>query len=292
MTSDIRGLRTKEEYIEGSSISYIPSILAIPNKSLFALDVNKINFKEFKIEKDSVNPSFLTPEMTEIAVAKASSQIHSFIPYGKGIKFRKDQLQNSGLNVQGMHNDIIRELSIQFDRLALTGDGTNNGLITSTDSNYITQTSAEIPAISGDGFNRILKAREIAVDLNLKVNDLTASSSLTIYFYGEALIKFLGQITANQETDVRSHIQRAFAGKSVNFVEISALALPSSLALGNGIVVVSNDLTELQHAGLPDLTAQGVNDEDDYYWARYFFGSSQIRPTRSGAVIKQPITFA
>ena len=40
------------------------------------------------------------------------------------------------------------------------------------------------------------------------------------------------------------------------------------------------------------VTADGVNAEDDYYWARYFFGSSQIRPRTSGAVIKQPITFA
>lgn len=294
MTSDIRGLRTKEEYIESAMISYIPSILAIPNKTLFSLDVNKISFREFKIEKDSVNPSILTREMTEIAVAKASSQIHSFNPYGKGLKFRKDQLQNSGVNIQRMHDDIIRELSIQFDRLALIGDGSggNNGLITSNDPNYIIQSSVEIPAVSGDGFNQIQKSKEIAIDLNLKVNDLTASNSLTVYFYGSDLLKFLGKITANQETDVRSHIQRAFVGKQVNFIDISALALPSSLSLGNGIVVVSNDLTELQHAGLPAITADGVNPEDDYYWARYFFGSSQIRPRTSGAVIKQPITFA
>lgn len=293
MTSDIRGLRTKEEYIESASISYIPSILAIPNKILHPVDLNKITFKEFNIEKDSINPTLLTREMTEIAVAKAIQKTFSFTPYAKGIKFRKDNLQNGSLNLQPMHDDIIRELSIQWDRLAMVGgEGGNNGLIVSSDSNVLTPSSAEIPVVSGDGFNQIQKAKEIAVNLNLLVNDNTASSNLTVYFYGSALLAFLGKITANQETDVRSHIQNAFAGKNVNFVDISALALPSSLSLGNGIIVVSNELTELQHAGLPSLVRQGFDEEDEYYWSRYYFGSTQVRPRTKGAVIKQAITFA
>jgi hypothetical protein len=124
------------------------------------------------------------------------------------------------------------------------------------------------------------------------VNDNTASSNITVYFYGALLQEFLGKITENQETDVRSHIQSAFAGKNVTFIDISALALPSSLSLGNGIIVVSNELTELQHAGLPNLVKQGFDDEDEYYWSRYYFGSTQVRPRTYGAVIKQPIVFA
>ena len=68
--------------------------------------------------------------------------------------------------------------------------------------------------------------------------------------------------------------------------------MPSSLSLGNGIIVVSNELTELQHAGLPNLVKQGFDDEDEYYWSRYYFGSTQVRPRALGAVIKQPIVFA
>jgi hypothetical protein len=292
MTTDIRGIKTIEEYISSANISYLPSILAIPNKILYPIDVSKITFKEHKIEKDTIDPSYLTSEMTEINVAKVRQLSHSFIPYAKGIKLRKDNLQNSSLNIQPMHDDIIRELSIQWDRLAMVGEAGNNGLISSSDSNVITPSSAEIPAISGDGFNQIQKAKEIAINLNLLVNDYTASTSLTVYFYGSDLLKFLGKITAGQETDVRKHIIDAFAGKQVNFVDISALALPSSLSLGNGIIVVSNDLTTLEHCGLPNLVKQGVNDEDDYYWSRYYYGSVQVRPRTAGAVIKQAITFA
>lgn len=293
MTTDIRGLKTKEEYIESASISYIPSILAIPNKILYPIDLKKISFIEHKIEKDSINPTILTREMTEIAVAKASQKISSFTPYAKGIKFRKDNLVSGELNVQPMHNDIIRELSIQWDRLAMVGgEGGNNGLIVSSDANVLTLSDATIPAVGTDPFGQIQEAKKIATKLNILVNDNTASSDITVYFYGALLQEFLGKITENQETDVRSHIQSAFAGKNVKFIDISALALPSSLSLGNGIIVVSNELTELQHAGLPNLVKQGFDDEDEYYWSRYYFGSTQVRPRTYGAVIKQPIVFA
>lgn len=293
MTSDIRtGLKTKEEYIEASSISYIPSILALSKKQQFALDINKITFKELKVEKDSVVPSFLTSEMTEINTAKVSQSKHDFYAYGKGIKFRRDLLQNANVNLQPVHDQIIRELSIQWDRSALVGEGGNNGLITSSDSNVYAPSSAAIPAISGDGFNQVLKAKQIAVDLNNAINDYTASTDLVVYFYGASLLSFLGNVTAGQENDVRYHIRQAFAGKNVRFVDISALAAPSSLSLGNGIIVVADNLTTIEHCGLTSIAKQGVNDEDDYYWVRYFNGSVQIRPEVYGAVIKQVITFS
>lgn len=293
MPTDIRtGIKTKEEYIEASSISYVPSILALNKRKAYDLDINKITFKELNVEADSVIPSFLTSEKTEKNSVKISQKSHIFNSYGKGLKFRRDLLQNGNVNIQPLHDQIIRQLSIQWDRNALVGEGGNNGLITSSDDNYITLSSQEIPAVSGDGFNQVLKAKQVAVALNNSVNDYTASTDLVVYFYGSALLSFLGNITAGQENDVRYHIKQAFEGKNVRFIDISALAAPASLSLGNGIIVASNDLVTLEHCGLPQIKNQGVNDEDDYYWARYFFGSIQVRPDVEGAVIKQAITFA
>lgn len=293
MGTDIRsGLKTIEEYKEGARISYLPNILAIPRKLPFTLDADKITFKEFNVEKDSVVPSFLTSEMTEINHVKVSQQSHIFNTYGKGIKLTKDNYKNSSVDVQVFHDQVLRELAIQFDRNSYVGESGNNGLITSIDPFFVTNSDATIPAISGDGFNRISAAKEIATALNIQVNDLTASSSLTVYFYGSLLLPFLGAITPGQENDVRYHIEQGFKGKTINFIDISALALPSSLDLGDGIIVVSNDLTTLEHAGLPNLKNDGINQEDDYYWSRYFYGSSQVRPEILGAVIKQPIIFS
>jgi hypothetical protein len=291
MTTDIRaGLKTREEYEQSLTVSFIPSILSIPKKREISLDMDKITYKELSVEGDSVVPSFLTSEGTEINHVKVSSTSRVFNAYGKGIKLTKDNYKNSGVNVQNFHDQVIRRLSEQFDNVALAGEGGNNGLINSSDVNVLTPASIEIPAVSGDGFNRIQKAKDIAVDLNLLVNDYTASVDLTIFFYGSALLRFLGNITAGQENDVRYHIRQAFAGRTVTFVDISALSL-SGIST-NGIIVVSNDLVTLEHCGLPRIQNDGVNSEDDYYWSRYFFGSLNVRPEVEGAVIKQAITFA
>ena len=292
MPSDIRtGLKTTEEYIEGASISYIPSILALPKLKKIDLDIDRITYKELNVEGDSVVPSFLTAEMTEINSAKVSSSSRVFNAYGKGIKLVKDQYKNSGVNVQTFHDQILRELSKKFDNIALAGEGGNNGLITSSDVNFVAPTSVEIPAISGNGFNRVLAMKRLATALNTLVNDYTGSSDLTVFFFGSTISAFLGDVAEGEGgKDVRSYIHDAFAGKSVTFVEISALSLTGISA--NGMVVVSNDLTTVEHCGTPTINNDGVNAEDDYYWARYFFGAVNVRPEVYGAVIKQVITFA
>ena len=299
MTTGVRtGLKTKEEYIEAASISYVPSILAIPKLQAYPLDTDKITFKELSVENDSVVPSLLNSEMTEINAIKISQKSHSFLSYGKGNTLMRDLRRNGAESIQTFHNQVLRQYAIQFDQLGLFGEGANIGLLggNSAGTNFHFPASAEIPAVSGDGFNQIQKAKQIAVALNNLVNDLTAATDLTIYFYGSALLSFLGNITAGQENDVRYHMQQAFAGKNVTFIDISALAATSDLltaaSLVNGIVVVSNDLVTLEHSGLPQIEDDGVNTEKKYYWSNYLLGSAQVRPEINGAVIHQKITFA
>jgi len=291
MATDIRtGLKTKEEYMEAASISYVPSILALPKLKSIPLDADKITYKELSVENDSVIPSFLTSEMTEINNVKVSSSSRVFNAYGKGIKLIKDNYKNSGVNVQTFHDQILRQLSIQFDNVGIVSEGGNNGLIVSADSNLLTPASVEIPAASGDGFNQIQAAKAVGVALNNAVNDYVAANNLTVFFYGSALLSFLGKITPGQENDVRFHLRNSFAGKNVTFVDISALALTGVST--NGIIVCANDLVTLEHCGTPTLKNDGVNSEDDYYWSRYFYGSLNVRPEVKGAQIKQEITFA
>lgn len=293
MTTDIRtGLKTREEYIEGASIGYTPAILALPNLKPYTLEEDKITFKEFNVENDSINPSFLNSEMTDMNHAKVGGKIHIFNAYGKGLKLTKDLRRNGAIGIQTFHDQILRQFAIQFDRISMTGEGGNNGLITSSDPNYILNDSSAIPAVTGDGFNQIQAAKELATSLNLQVNNNTASTNLTVFFFGDPLLTFLGKITPGQENDVRYHIEQAFSGKTVTFIDISSLAIPSSLSLGNGIVVVSNDFVDLEHAGLPEIENDGVNEEGSYYWSRYLLGSTQVRPRILGGVINQPVTFS
>jgi len=292
MPSDIRtGSITKENYMESAVISYVPYILALPKLRQFDFTADKIVSKEYNVENDSVIPSFANAEMTEINAAKVSTSSHSFNAYAKLLNLTKDIRKNPNINVQNFHNQILRQLSIQFDKSAFGGEGGNNGLITSIDSNIVSPSSAEIPAVSGNGFNQIQEIKEVATNLNLLVNTYTASDNLTVFFYGSALLAFLGKITEGQENDVSFHIRQAFKNKTVNFIELSSLSLPSSITT-NGIIVASNDLVEVEHCGLPIIENDGINDEKGYYYANYRLGSVQVRPEVLGAVIKQEITFA
>ena len=292
MTTDIRtGQITKENFMESAVISYIPNILALPKLRQFDFTADKIVSKEYSVENDSVIPSFATSEMTEINAAKVSGSSHSFNAYAKLLNLRKDLLRNPNINVQTFHNQILRQLSIQFDKSAFGGEGGNNGLIVSSDANVHVPSSAEIPVVSGNGFNQIQKIKEVATNLNLLVNTYTASNNLSVFFYGAALLAFLGKITEGQENDVLFHIRQAFKNKNVNFVELSSLSLPSSITT-NGIIVASNDLVEVEHCGLPIIEAQGVNEEKNYYYANYRLGSVQIKPEVKGSIIRQAITFA
>jgi len=292
MTTDIRtGSITKENFMESAVISYVPSILALPKLRQFDFTADKIVSKEYSVENDSVIPTFSNSEITEINNAKVSGSSHSFNAYAKLLNLRKDLLRNPNINVQTFHNQILRQLSIQFDKSAFGGEGGNNGLIVSSDTNVHVPSSAEIPAVSGNGFNQIQKIKEVATNLNLLVNTYTASDNLTVFFYGSALLAFLGKITEGQENDVSFHIRQAFKNKTVNFVELSSLSLPSTLTT-NGIIVASNDLVEVEHCGLPIISADGINNEHNYYYANYRLGSVQVRPEVLGAVIKQAITFA
>lgn len=298
--SDIRtGLKTKEEYAEAASISFVPSILALQKLKQIPLDSDKITFKELKIESDSVTPSLLSEEMTEINHAKVSQSSRVFNAYGKGISLVKKNYRNANVNVQSFHDQIIRNLSIKFGNAALAGEGGNNGLILATggtvDSNVYTPSSAEIPAFADDGFSQVEKIIEIATSLNIAINDYTGSNNLSVFFYGADLLPFLGRISAGQETNMRQHIRNSFSGKNISFVDISALETASAAGTaitGNGIIVAANDLTLLEHCGLPEIQNEGVDERRNEYWANYFYGSANVRPETYGAVIKQVITFA
>ena len=171
---------------------------------------------------------------------------------------------------------VLREYMILFDKDGLHGDGGNNGLLTSSDPFYVTNTSHAVPASSGTGFNRVQDLNGLMNDLKLQVANATSSSDVKI------------SITEDNETSVRDIMKKAYP--EAMFIEIPSLAL--NAGDGNGFVVVSDDCTTLHLTTEPTIKKQGENEEDEYYYANYITGSLQVTPDLEGAIIKQPITFA
>lgn len=289
MTTDNRiGILTKEEYLSKARIMYAPVILALQNKEFHSADYSKVNFKEYNVDRDSIVAEILTKEATEKAHIKARGMEKTFNIFLKGAKYTKSLNGEGVIDIQKIHNRVLRDYMIMFDKDGLHGAGGNNGLLSSSDPFYITNASHTIPAASGNGFNRIQDVNGLVNDLKALVSEKTSSSDVKIFVYGADLIKFMGSITQDNETTVRDLLKKAYP--EAMWIEIPSLALEAGD--GNGFVVVSDDATTLHLVSEPTIKRQGTNEEDEYYYANYVMGSLQVTPDLEGAIIKQPITFA
>ena len=289
MATDVRvGILEKEEYLNNARIMYAPVILALQNKEFHNVDVSKAKFKEINVDSDSIVAEILTKEATEKAHIKARGMEKSFNIFVKGAKFIKSLADGAVVDLQKVHNKVLREYMILFEKDALHGDGGNNGLLESKDPFYVTNSSHQIPASTDNGFNRVQDLNELVNTLKLQVSNATSSSDVKIFVYGDDLIKFMGSITQDNETSVREILKKAYP--EAMWIEIPSLAISKSD--GNGFVVVSDDATTLHMTTEPTIKKQGENEEDEYYYANYITGSVQVTPDLEGAIIKQPITFA
>lgn len=289
MATDLRtGILEKEEYLNNARIMYSPVILALQNKEFHNVDISKVKFKEYNVEDDSIVAEVLTKEATEKAHIKARGVEKTFNIFVKGAKFIKSLADGAVVDLQKIHNRVLRDYMIIFDKDGLHGDGGNNGLLKSNDQYYVTNENHAIPAVDGNGFNRVQDINALMNTLKLQVGEKTSSSDVKIFVYGADLIKFLGSITQDNETTVRDILKKAYP--EAMFIEIPSLALNSDD--GNGFVVVSDDATTLHLTTEPTIKKQGENEENEYYYANYVTGSLQVTPDLEGAIIKQPITFA
>lgn len=290
MTTDVRqGILTKEEYLSEARLMYTPVILALQNREAHAVDFSNVKFKDINVEQESIVAEILTKEATEKAHIKARGIEKSFNIYLKGAKITQS-LNDKQINLQKVHNRILRDYSIIWDSMGLHGENGNNGLLASNDEYYITNVNHEIPAAgaAGDDFAQVQDANNLILKLKQQVSDTTSSQDVKIFVYGNDLLTFMGKITKNNETSVREILQKAFP--AAMFIEVPSIALKAGD--GNGFVVVSDDATTLHYTTEPTIKNQGDNQEDNYYYANYVLGSVQVTPDLDGAIIKQPVTFA
>lgn len=293
MATDFREqVKTVEEFRDATSFLYTPVIMGLKNVNRYdAKDADMKKFNTFDVEKDSIKAEILTTEQTEKHAIKGKTSERVFNIYLGGAKAIVSFL-NKNTNLQKSHDKVIRGYSQIFDRWALGGDRGNNGLLVSSDPNRITETSVQIPAVVGSGWNQVKALGDVFTDLILEVDKYTGDRDLVVYYYGESLIKLLKSITESNETVVQKLMEDKFTGRTVRFIEIPALVLPSSLASSNGIVVVSQNSAVLEMCQEPDVRSNGTNEEDEYYWANYVVGSVQVSAEDEGGIIAQPLTFA
>lgn len=296
MATDVRQqVKTVEEIRNATVFLYDPVIMLIKNKVRYdANEADMRKFQTFDVEKDSIRAEILTAEQTEKAHIKSKTSLRTFNIYLAGAKAMVS-FRNKNVNLDKTNNQVIRGYLQLFDKWGLGGDRGNNGLLSSTDANYITNTAVTIPAIatgSDDNWAQVSALSDAVTALLRQVDRYTADNELIVYVYGEKLQALMESVTKRNETVVQTLIEEKFRGRNVRLKAIPSLVMPAAMANDNGFVVVSQNVTTLEYTREPSVESNGVNDEDQYYWANYILGSVQVSPDELGGVIKQPLTFA
>lgn len=296
MATDFRDqVKTVEEIRNSTVFLYDPVVMLIKNKVKYdSQDADQHKFNTFDVEKDSIRAEILTAEQTEKAHIKGKASTRLFNIYLAGAKAIVS-FRNKHVNLEKSNNQVIRGYLQLFDKWGLGGDRGNNGLLSSTDENYITNAAVTIPALaanSDDNWNQVKALSDAFTALLRQVDRYTADNELIVYIYGTQLLNLMESVTKQNETVVQSLIEDKFKTRNVIFKAIPELVMPAGMANDNGIVIVSQNVATLEYTREPGVESNGTNEENQYYWANYIMGSVQISPDELGGIIKQPLTFA
>ncbi len=210
----------------------------------------------------------------------------SFKKYFMANQFTISTLQDRQ-GAEDVTAQVLDEHQKQADDLLLLGEGTaannvlNNGLYWSGDANYTLETSAEIASSSRlyDYYNKVMVTAQ-------KANQVPGRK--VIMFYGTTLAPFFNSLFDTAAVSWQAALQSAL-GPNYSIVYMPEAVTPSS---ANGWIIANLDQTKLHYSLLPQLLANGVNEEKMYYWANFALGSMMLEVLAPNGVIRQPVTFA
>jgi hypothetical protein len=261
--------------------------LFLGNSQQYSEEVGVLNFKRIETIGD-VRASHITPKDTDIKQIAVKEGSKTFKKY-----FLAKQFVQSALQDQDRTDDVTRQVldehQKQFDEMIVKGEGTsnsdvvNNGLFWSGDSNLIVNGSFELDT-DGDANGAI--ALHAKVMEQAEIANTIAGRKIVI-FYGANIIPVVNGLFASSPRSVKQVLQESLGeGYSKPINMLSNLTPASS----HGFMIVNLDQVKLHYTALPQLKAQGVNEEKMYSWHNFLMGSAMLELLAAGAVIKQPLT--
>lgn len=275
-------LRTTDEYNGGYSPVYVPIwTLFMRNQVKYTAEVGTQSFRQIKTVGD-IRAKRVTPKDTEIKQIAVAEGSKTFRKYFDMNQFVQSEFQDQQ-GVQDVINEVLDEHNKQADD-KLLGDGTNSGLFTSSDANYVSNSSDEI-AKASDGthvaslYDHVLSEARIA--------DVNAGKKL-IMFYGANVLPKVTQLFL-ASTKPFNEVLSSALGPNYQLAVMPSDVTPSS---SHGYLIVNLDQIRLHWTEMPQLKNRGFNDEKGYFWFNFLMGSMMVDCRVSKAIIKQPLTFA
>ncbi len=256
-----------------------------PKPSAAAVEAAQREFRRVNAVGD-IRTKRITPKDNEIKQISVIEGKKTFKSYFFANQFTQSQFQDRQ-GIEDVTTQVLDEHQIMQDELFLLGEGTsastmlNNGLFWSNDANYTLEGSVAIAA-SGR-----LKDFHTKVVTTARKADQVAGRKI-ILFYGSDVLGLLDSLHENSDAPVVSGLEEVL-GANFSLARVPSAATPAG---ANGWIVANLDQVKLHHTALPQLMAQGFNEEKMYYWSNFLQGSMMLEVLAQYGVIRQPSTLA
>ncbi len=279
-------LKSVDEFMADYRPVYQPIYPLFLGKSqAYSEEVGKVNFKRLEAVGD-IRARHITPKDTDIRQIAVKEGSKTFKKYFLANQFTQSALQDRS-RTEDVVSQVLDEHQKQMDEMLLLGDGTassnvaNNGLFWSADGNWAEESGA---TIDGDSVDPLISMHQnVLVSANAADN---VSGRKLILFYGSTIIPYFDSVYAASPIPFKKVLADVL-GPNWSMNKIPAAVTPNG---ANGWIVVNLDQVKLHYTVLPQLKAQGVNEEKMYSWHNFLMGSSMLEVLASGGVIKQPAT--
>ena len=277
MATNFRGSETEvKELLEKVELSYPLLATRVGAMKKHSITADKVTFTTIDLDKDSVTPSLMHPEMTEINHVNAGTKSFSFRPYLLGLNYRVSKLQEA-TDTSGVISAAVRELSIMFDTQTILGTRLNKGLIsaTSNDNPFYSVLAADTTLAAAQTVDAKIAALKAVFE---KIEDEFASKnsarSIDIYYWGNSLSALFNANNVATDSTVLAVARQVFT-IPVSFIKLPKLAMQqkyidaakaNALTAANGMVAVDPSSVRVDYVQLPAPVESGDNTEHDYSW--------------------------
>lgn len=286
-TNKLGTVKSVEQFMSDYVPVYSPIYPLLMGKSRsYSEQVGKMDFRRMEAVGD-IRAKHLLPKDTEISQISVKDGTKSFKKYFLGNQFIISTLQDQE-GTEGVVSQVLDEHQKQFDEMVLLGEGEdaastlNNGLYWSNDSNYVLETSAELPSANGyfPGLHSNIITAAAKAD--------RISGRKLIVFYGSTVLPLWNGIYSTSSVPFKSATQQIL-GTNYSMAQLPTDITPAG---ESGYMIINLDQVMLHYTTLPALKKQGTNEEKEYNWFNFLMGSAMLEVLASSAVIRQPLTLA
>lgn len=277
--------RSVEEMMTG----YVPKYAALMptflvNSQVHDAVVGEKTYTQVSAKGD-IRSKRITPKDTEIHQIGAGTTKKNYKKFFFGSQFIQSNLQD-----RGGYEDVVAESLDEHmkhnDELYLSGGGQNNGLLLSSDENFVLKGSTAIPkATDGTHFDGLYD--QMVADA-LEANKISGKKFLA-YFGNTMTSKFNGLFPEIKKA-FSAVLGEADALKDYEFVHIETDILPAGIT--DGYAIINESQVKTHYMILPEVNNQGQNEEKNYAWTNFLQGSTMVEVKTKGGIIRRPLTWA